>query len=142
MKKFFVVCMLFVVSALSANCAEKYAFVNIDAVMNAYPEAKSATEWLKNEEIKIQKFVVNARADLDKTPEASRKDKENKYNGELQKMTQNLKTQEAAKAQKIYADFNAAVQKVAKRDGYSLVVPTALYGAKDITPDVIKAMKK
>ena len=75
MKKFFVVCMLFVVSALSANCAEKYAFVNIDAVMNAYPEAKSATEWLKNEEIKIQKFVVNARADLDKTPEASRKDK-------------------------------------------------------------------
>ena len=94
------------------------------------------------EEIKIQKFVLNARQDLEKTPAAQKKAKEDKYNKDLQAMALNLKKLEEAKGKAIYAQFNTAVQSVAKAGNYSLVVPVALYGATDITEDVIKALNK
>lgn len=54
----------------------------------------------------------------------------------------NLRKQEEAKGKEIYAKFDAAVKSVAKAGGYTLVVPAALYGATDITDEVVKALNK
>ncbi|MGN0196797.1 MAG: OmpH family outer membrane protein [Candidatus Gastranaerophilaceae bacterium] len=141
MKKLLLSLGLLTVMAMPA-CAEKYATVNVDYAMSKFPAAQQATDTLRQEEIKIQKFVLNARQDLEKTPAAQKKAKEDKYNKDLQAMALNLKKLEEAKGKAIYAQFNTAVQSVAKAGNYSLVVPVALYGATDITEDVIKALNK
>ncbi|MGN0192222.1 MAG: OmpH family outer membrane protein [Candidatus Gastranaerophilaceae bacterium] len=142
MKKLFAIVALLCITAVPGFSAEKYGVVNIEAVMAANPEAKAANDWLRTEELKIQKFVIDARKDIDKTADSAKQAKEDKYNKQLQQMAQSLKTQEAQKAQKLYNDFNIAVQKVARQQGYTLIVPAALFGAQDITQEVIKAMKK
>jgi len=141
MKKLFLAISLVLVSAISANAAEKYATVNIDYVLSKYPAAQQATEWLKKQEIELQKFVVNARQDLEKTPEAQKKAKEEKYNKELQTKAMNIRKQEEAKGKEIYAKFEEAVKTTAKSGGYTLVVPAAFYGATDISEQVVKNLK-
>ena len=125
----------------SSFAAEKYAMVNVEYVMSKYPAAQQATEWMRQEEIKMQKFVTDARLDIEKTPEAQRKAKEDKYNKQLQDMALKLKQQEEAKSKAIFQGFDNAVKKVGKEGGYNLIVPAALYGATDISEDVIKALK-
>jgi len=141
MKKLFLSLGLVIAMGMPSIAAEKYGFVNVEYVMNNYPAAQQATEWMRQEEIKVQKFVTDARLDIEKTPEAQRKAKEEKYNKQLQNMTAQLRQQEEAKSKAIYQGFDNAVKKVGKSGGYSLIVPAALYGATDISEDVIKALK-
>ena len=126
---------------LPSMAAEKYGFVNVEYVMSKYKAAQQASEWMRQEEIKVQKFVTDARLEIEKTPEAQRKAKEDKYNKELQNMALKLREQEETKSKAIYQGFDNAVKKVAKDGGYTLIVPAALYGATDISEDVIKALK-
>ncbi len=142
MKKVILTLGLLMAMAMPSMAVEKYATVNVEYAMSKYPAAQQATEWLRKEELKVQKFVLDARKDLDKTPDAQKKAKEEKYNKDLQSMAMNLRQQEEAKGKAIYAKFDAAVQSVAKAGKYSLVVPAALYGATDITEDVVKALNK
>lgn len=141
MKKLLTAMGLVMITAISANAAEKYATVNVDYVMSKYPAAIQTTEWLKKQEIDLQKFVMNARQDLDKTPDVQKKAKEEKYNKELQTKAMNIRKQEEAKTKEIYAKFSAAVSTTAKAGGYTLVVPAAFYGATDISEQVIKNLK-
>ena len=141
MKKILLTLGLFAVMSLPSFAAEKYGFVNVEYVMNNYPAAQQATEWMRQEEMKIQKFITDARLDIEKTPEAQRKAKEDKYNKQLQNMAAQLRQQEEAKSKAIYQGFDNAVKKVSKAGGYTLVVPSALYGATDISEDVVKALK-
>lgn len=127
---------------LPSAAAEKYATVNVEYAMSKYPAAQQATDALRKQELEIQKFVLDARKDLEKTPEAQKKAKEDKYNKDLQTKAMNLRKQEEAKGKEIYAKFDAAVKSVAKAGGYTLVVPAALYGATDITDEVVKALNK
>lgn len=140
MKKLLLTLGLLAVTAIPSIAAEKYATVNVEYVMSKYPAAKQATEALRKEEMNIQKFVLNARQDLDKTPEAQKKAKEEKYNKELQTKAMNLRKQEEAKGREIYTKFDSAVKAVAKEGGYSLVLPAALYGATDISEAVVKKL--
>ncbi len=126
---------------LPCVAAEKYASVNVEYVMSKYPAAQKATEELRKQELDIQKFVIDARKDLEKTPETQKKTKEDKYNKDLQAKAMNLRKQEETKGKEIFTKFDMAVKSVAKAGGYTLVVPAALYGATDITDDVIKALK-
>lgn len=125
----------------NAFAAEKYGMVNVEYVMSKYPAAQQATEWMRQEEIKMQKFVTDARLDIEKTPEAQRKAKEDKYNKQLQDMALKLKQQEEAKSKAIFEGFDNAVKKVGKSGGYSLIVPASLYGATDISDEVLKLLK-
>lgn len=141
MKKLLTAMSLILVSAVSANAAEKYATVNVDYVMSKYPAAQQATEWLRKQETDLQKFVLTARQDIEKTPEAQRKAKEEKYNKELQTKAMSIRKQEEVKGKEIYTKFDAAVKTTAKAGGYTLVLPVALYGATDISDEVLKNMK-
>jgi len=141
MKKILSVLGLLFAMSLPSFAAEKYGFVNVDYVMSNYPAAQQATEWLRQEEMKMQKFISDARLDIEKTPEAQRKAKEDKYNKQLQNMTEQFRQQEEAKSKAIYQGFENAVKKVSKAGGYTLIVPAALYGATDISDDVVKALK-
>lgn len=141
MKKLSLALACIMATTMSVNAAEKYATVNIDYVMSKYPAAQQATEWLRKQETEIQKFVITARQDIEKTPEAQRKAKEEKYNKELQEKAIKLRQQEDAKGKEIYAKFDAAVKTTAKAGGYTLVLPAALYGATDISDAVLKNLK-
>lgn len=141
MKKVFLSLGLMLALGMPSIAAEKYGYVNVEYVMSKYTAAQQATEWMRQEEIKVQKFVTDARLDIEKTPEAQRKAKEEKYNKQLQNMAAQLRQQEEAKSKAIYQGFDNAVKKTAKNGGYTLIVPAALYGATDISEDVIKALK-
>lgn len=142
MKKLLMSIGLFSILSMPAFSAEKYATVNVEYVMSKYPEAIQATDWLRKEELNIQKFVLDAKKDIDKTPEAQRKAKEDKYNKDLQTKAMNLRNQQDAKGKVIFDKFDAAVKSVAKSGGYTLVVPAALYGATDISDSVLKELSK
>lgn len=60
---------------LPSAAAEKYATVNVEYAMSKYPAAQQATDALRKQELEIQKFVLDARKDLEKTPEAQKKQK-------------------------------------------------------------------
>lgn len=140
MKKLLMSIGLLSVLALPSMAAEKYATVNVEYVMSKYPAAQQATEWLRKEELSIQKFVLDARKDIEKTPEAQRAAKEEKYNKELQSKAMNMRKQQEAKGKDIFNKFDLAVKNVAKSGGYTLVVPAALYGATDISDAVVKQL--
>lgn len=142
MKKVLLALGLLMTMSVSAQAAEKYATVNVEYVMSKYPAAQQATDALRKQELDIQKFVLDARKDLEKTPDAQKQAKEEKYNKDLQAKAMNLRNQEEAKGKEIYAKFDAAVKSVAKAGGYTLVLPAALYGATDISDSVIKALTK
>ena len=142
MKKLFLTLGLLAVTAIPSIAAEKYATVNVEYVMSKYPAAQQATETLRKEEMNIQKFVMTARQDLDKTLDAQKKAKEQKYNKELQQKALNLRKQEETQGREIYSKFDAAVKATAKAGGYTLVLPAALYGATDISDAVLKNLTK
>lgn len=140
MKKLLMSIGLLSVLAMPSMAAEKYATVNVEYVMSKYPAAQQATEWLRKEELSIQKFVLDARKDIEKTPEAQRAAKEEKYNKELQTKAMNMRQQQESKGKDIFNKFDSAVKAVAKSGGYTLVVPAALYGATDISDAVLKQL--
>lgn len=140
MKKLLMTIGLFSLLAIPSMAAEKYATVNVEYVMSKYPAALQATDWLRKEELAIQKFVLDARKDIEKTPEAQRAAKEEKYNKELQAKALNMRKQQDAKGKEIFNKFDTAVKAVAKSGGYTLVVPAALYGATDISDAVVKQL--
>lgn len=140
MKKIISAMGLMAVMALPSIAAEKYGVVNVDYVMSKYPAALQANDAIRKQETEVQKFLLNARKDLEKTPESQRKAKEEKYNKELQTKAIALRQQEEKTGQELFNKFDAAVKAVAKEGGYSLVVPAALYGATDISDLVIKKL--
>lgn len=140
MKKIISAIGLMAVMALPSIAAEKYGVVNVDYVMSKYPAALQANDAIRKQETEVQKFLLNARKDLEKTPESQRKAKEEKYNKELQTKAMALRQQEEKTGQELFNKFDAAVKAVAKEGGYSLVVPAALYGATDISDLVIKKL--
>lgn len=140
MKKIISAMGLMAVMALPSIAAEKYGVVNVDYVMSKYPAALQANDAIRKQETEVQKFLLNARKDLEKTPESQRKAKEEKYNKELQTKAMALRQQEEKTGQELFNKFDAAVKAVAKEGGYSLVVPAALYGATDISDLVIKKL--
>lgn len=140
MKKIISAVGLMTVMALPTIAAEKYGVVNVDYVMSKYPAALQANETIRKQETEVQKFLLDARKDLEKTPESQRKAKEEKYNKELQSKAIALRQQEEKTGQELFNKFDAAVKAVAKEGGYTLVVPAALYGAVDISDLVIKKL--
>ena len=83
MKKILSTLGLLTVMALPSVAAEKYGIVNVDYVMSKYPAALQANDAIRRQETEIQKFLLDARKDLEKTPETQRKAKEEKYNKEV-----------------------------------------------------------
>ncbi|MDO5305988.1 MAG: OmpH family outer membrane protein [bacterium] len=140
MKKIFSTIGLLTVMALPSVAAEKYGVVNVDYVMSKYPAALQANDAIRRQETEVQKFLLDARKDLEKTPESQRKAKEEKYNKELQTKAMALRQQEEKKGQELFNKFDAAVKAVARENGYTLIVPAALYGASDISDLVIKKL--
>lgn len=140
MKKILSTLGLLTVMALPSFAAEKYGIVNVDYVMSKYPAALQANDAIRRQETEIQKFLLDARKDLEKTPESQRKAKEEKYNKELQTKAMALRQQEEKKGQELFNKFDAAVKAVARENGFTLIVPAALYGASDISDLVIKKL--
>ena len=57
-------------------------------------------------------------------------------------MLSNVKKQEDLKGEEITANVKKAVATVAQNGGYSLVVTNALYGATDISDEVLKVLNQ
>lgn len=140
MKKILSTLGLLTVMALPSVAAEKYGIVNVDYVMSKYPAALQANDAIRRQETEIQKFLLDARKDLEKTPESQRKAKEEKYNKELQTKAMALRQQEEKKGQELFNKFDTAVKAVARENGFTLIVPAALYGASDISDLVVKKL--
>lgn len=147
-KKFFVL-LLFVgltVNFVSAKDAFDFKVATVD--VPSIVTQSSAVQDLKSNRQKqiedLQKFVENARADVAKEKnEAKKKSLEEGYNKELNSRKSSIDNEYGQKLAEVDKKLTAQIEKEAKRMGYSLVLTktTVLYGATDITKDILKVIK-
>ena len=97
---------------------------------------------LKMEE--LQKWLVNARKDVEKQSTKEGKEKlVKKYDGEFQKKQQAIQKNYTAKLQSIDKELSAVIAKEAQAKGYDIVIAKneVLYGGDDITQSIAKLVK-
>lgn len=96
----------------------------------------------KNQE--LVKFVKNARADVAKTKDNTKKKAlENKYNIQLRAMKKSMDDSYKKKLTSIDAGITKTIEKAAQEKGYNIVLAkgAVLYGGDDITQEIQKAVK-
>lgn len=163
MKKvlFFVFAAVFVFSSVS-QAAEKYAYVDLQKVLDQSEMAKEAKKNLKEKVDKLQRDLNSKQEELKKMREALEKqglvlsaeakaDKEKKYQTKLRdfqllyKDSQDeIMQKEQELKHKVLKDLIQIVQKVGKEQGYLMIFERAegslLYASEtlDITEEIIK----
>lgn len=96
----------------------------------------------KNQE--LMKFVKNARADVAKTKDNTKKKAlENKYNIQLRAMKKSMDDSYNKKLASIDTGITKTIEKAAQEKGYNVVLAkgAVLYGGDDITSEIQKAVK-
>lgn len=131
-------------SALMLKSGEKVAVVNVDAVAAASPEVQVFSNQRSRDLADLQQFVANANEELKKLTGKKQTDKEEQYKQELLQKQEDFRSKDAARLQVIEKQLNEAINKVADKGGYTLVVSKAavVRGGTDITADVIKKLQK
>ena len=137
-----VVC--FLCCGLCCKKGDKIAVVDVQKIVS---QARPVAELRQNMQIQmneLQAWVNASNAEIEK---ASEKDKEaltQKYAAELQERQLGLKKVQAEKLQQIDADITKLIEKVAKKEGYTitLVKTSVATGGTDITDKVIAELTK
>ena len=148
MKKGFInlVIMVAVCSMISSSAvySQEVAFVDVQKIVVSSEKVQA----LKNEQEakakELVKFIEKARKDVSAQSDTSKKQKlEEKYNKEFLAKREKLEKDYAEKLKKIDAEITSKIAQQAQILGFDMVVSkdVVLYGNKDITENVIKALK-
>lgn len=128
----------------SAYADIKVATVEVTRVIASSSQVKQlkAEQLKKNQD--MAKWLDKAKVEVHKqTSETEKKKLLKKYNDEFDKKKADLAKDYAKKLAEIDKNISDAIAVKAKEKGYNLVFAkaTVLYGADDITEDIIKAVK-
>ncbi len=128
----------------SAYADIKVATVEVTRVIASSSQVKQlkAEQLKKNQD--MAKWLDKAKVEVHKqTSETEKKKLLKKYNDEFDKKKADLAKDYAKKLAEIDKNISDAIAVKAKEKGYDLVFAkaTVLYGADDITEDIIKAVK-
>ena len=142
MKKLLV---LFAVLAFAAPvfAADKYASVDIDKVLKGYKKTAVINKSIQEKEAAIRVFIVDAQKSVvGATTDAERKKLEDKYAKELKTKMDALQKEKVAALQGLEKDVKKAIDAEGKKGVYALILTSnnTLYGAVDITNDIIKTL--
>lgn len=142
MKKLLV---LFAVLAFAAPvfAADKYASVDIDKVLKGYKKTAVINKSIQEKEAAIRVFIVDAQKSVvGATTDAERKKLEDKYAKELKTKMDALQKEKIAALQGLEKDVKKAIDAEGKKGVYALILTSnnTLYGAVDITNDIIKTL--
>ncbi len=134
--------MMFLNYSTVESFANDTAVIDTYKVINSYPQAKESAETIKKQERELHKFIIQASKDIKSAKnDVEKKQKEEKYNKDLAKKRAELKSkmQEWNKLQK---QIYAVIENVSQKKKIKTVVrkESTLYGAEDITEDVIKKL--
>ena len=127
-----------------SNVPSKIAVADVNKIVSQSSQvmALKKEQQLKMEE--LQKWLVNARKDVEKQSTKEGKEKlVKKYDGEFQKKQQAIQKNYTAKLQSIDKEISAVIAKEAKTKGYDIVIAknVVLYGGDDITQSIAKLVK-
>ncbi len=127
-----------------SNVPSKIAVADVNKIVSQSSQvmALKKEQQLKMEE--LQKWLVNARKDVEKQSTKEGKEKlVKKYDGEFQKKQQAIQKNYTVKLQSIDKEISAVIAKEAKAKGYDIVIAknVVLYGGDDITQSIAKLVK-
>lgn len=127
-----------------SNVPSKIAVADVNKIVSQSSQvmALKKEQQLKMEE--LQKWLVNARKDVEKQSTKEGKEKlVKKYDGEFQKKQQAIQKNYTAKLQSIDKEISAVIAQEAKTKGYDIVIAknVVLYGGDDITQSIAKLVK-
>jgi len=122
----------------------KVAIVDVNEVVKNYDKVNTLKEKQKAEVADLRKFVEDARKKVAEEKDADKKKKlETAYNQELQTRKKAINGEYQKQLADIDKNINLVTSNIAKSNNYDLVLTknSVLYGGKDITNDVLKALK-
>ncbi|MBQ8460139.1 OmpH family outer membrane protein [bacterium] len=120
------------------------AIVDVPQVVSASAQVQALKKDQQAKAEEVMKFIEKARKDVAGITDANKKKAaEEKYTKELQQKREKMEVDYAAKLKAIDASISQQIETQAKAQGYDLVLSKGivLYGGKDITSEVIKAVK-
>ena len=127
-----------------SNVPSKIAVADVNKIVSQSSQvmALKKEQQLKMEE--LQKWLVNARKDVEKQSTKEGKEKlVKKYDADFQKKQQAIQKDYTSKLQSIDKEISAVIAKEAKTKGYDIVIAknVVLYGGDDITQSIAKLVK-
>ena len=131
-------------SAMLFKSSEKVAVVNVDLVASSAPEVRVLGEQRRSELASLQQFVKEANENLEKLTGKKKTEQEEKYKTELLQKQEEIRNQDTVRLQAIEKRLNNAINEVADKGGYTMVVSKAaiVRGGTDITNEVIQKLQK
>lgn len=131
-------------TASNINTSKKYAVVDVKKVVESSNSVQAVKEERKKQKEAVIKFIKdgNAQVAAEKDP-AKKEALKKKLNNDLKYMTKTYDTKYKAELKKINDSMSADIAKIGKEQNYDLILTTdaVLYGGKNITNEVIKAVK-
>ena len=130
--------------ALSDNHLSKIAIVDVDGVLSKSVQFMALRKEQQNKTDELEKWIVKAKADVDKQTTQEAKTKlAKKYDEELLKRRKDIQDDYTNKLHTIDKNISAILAKEAKNRGYEVVLPknVVLYGGDDITNSIAKLVK-
>lgn len=126
------------------NPVMKVAIVDVPRIVSSSKQIEKLRNDQQQKLADLQKFVENARADVQNEKDDSKKKAlEDKYNKELNDRKNALDKDNADKLRKIEQDILTVINAKAKAKGYDLVLTktSILFGGDDITDEIAKSIK-
>ena len=126
------------------NNHSNIAVVDIQEIVKNYDKVNVLKENKKSKLLELQKFVEDARKQLAEEKDVTKKKNlEATYNKELLDRKTAINTDYQKQLAEIDKNITTVINNLAKSNNYDyvLVKNSVLYGGKDITNDVLKALK-
>ena len=120
------------------------AVVNIQKIVQNYNKVKILKDKQKTRLDELKNFVKDARKKIANQKDKTKKKKlEDKYNKELQKKKEVMNKEYKKGLEDINKDISKAIKNIAETNKFDLVLTknSVLYGGKDVTKEVLKALK-
>ena len=130
---------------LAANAeALSVAIVDVPQVVAASSQVQALKKEQQAKADEMVKFIEKARKDVSSITDANKKKAaEEKYSKELQAKKEKMDKDYAEKLKNIDKSISKKIEEEAKAKGYEIVLSKGivLFGGKDITNEIIKAVK-
>jgi len=120
------------------------AVVNVQKVVSSYSKVNDLKTKQEAKIADLKKFVEAAKADVEKEKDPEKqKALEFKYNQQLRDKKSDMDKSYTKDLEAINDDVTKVINKTAKENNYDVVLTntSVLYGGKDITKDIVKALK-
>lgn len=118
--------------------------INIQFLVAQVPAVIALRDEQQAKSVALQEWVNARNAEIAAVEEAKKAELTQKYQAELNERQQAMQSEYAQRVQIIDADLNKLITDVAKKEkiDYVFNIGALVYGGKDITPQVLEALKK